>query len=284
MVAHFFDIRTLIRIENNIWIISKDNPSIPIIKISQSEFNLIRKGVYKKYNSPLDINGTKYWLPENLLNELKVKCKNHNSDISNLSFSMQEFINKEVIKNLDYTILYNHFQHLKNKTDDIYVICSKRSKKSYEPIIDKLEESISEIGLKVKKFYFISETFYNRNEDDIAHKKVRLLLQHLMGLKTDGDKFTEENIKNYNLIYYYDDNNKSLNLAQNSNNLFHYLLHNSSDFIKSEIKNIIKKSDKSILVRRVTHNMVNLFDDKEISIEFSHIKKTFENFNFKVKY
>lgn len=280
MTAHFFDIDTLIRIDSNVWIVSNENPSIPIIKISQSEFNLIRKGVYKKYNSPLQISTSKYWLPENLLNELKIKCKNHKCDISNLSFSMQEFVNKEVIKNLDYKILDTHFNHLKNKSDDIYVICSKTNKKSYEPIIDRLEEDLRKIGLKIKKFYFISETFYNRNEDDISHKKVRLLLQHLIGLKTDNDKFTEEDISKYDLIYYYDDNEKSLNLAYQSNNLFHYLLNNSPDLVKDRIRNIVKKSDNLIVVRRVTHNKVNIFDDKEVSIEFSHIKKTFESFKF----
>jgi hypothetical protein len=281
MISHFFDIDSLIRVDNSVWIVSKSKPSIPVVKLSQSEFNLIKKGIYKKYNSPLIINGTKYWLPENLFNDLKVKCKKHKFDITNLSFSMQEFINKEVIENLDYKILDEHFHHLKNKTDDIYVICSKTNKNSYEPIINKLEQELEKRGLIVKNYYFISETFYNKNEDDIAHKKVRLLLQHLIGLKTDNDKFTNEEIQKYDLIYYYDDDMKSISLAHDSNNLFSYLLNNSSDDIKDIIRNTIKSTDNTIIIRRITHNKVNLFDDKEINIEFSHIKKTFESFNYK---
>lgn len=280
MVAHFFDIDTLIRVDNHVWIVSKSKPSIPIIKITQSEFNLIKKGVYKRYNTSLDINGVKYWLPENLLNDLKIRCKKHKFDISNLSFSMQEFTNSEVIENLDYEIIHDHFNHLKNKVDDIYVICSKRSKSSYEPIILKLEKELEKIGLKIKKFYYLSETFYNRKDDDIAHKKIRLLLQHLMGFKTDGDKFTDEEISKYDLIYYYDDEPKALSMAHNSNNLFSILLDNTEDLVKDKIKNIIKSNDNSIIVRTVTHNKVNLFNDKEILIEFSHIKKTFESFSY----
>jgi len=134
--------------------------------------------------------------------------------------------------------------------------------------------------LIVKNYYFISETFYNKNEDDIAHKKIRLLLQHLMGFKTDGDKFTDEEISKYDLIYYYDDEPKSLSMAHNSNNLFSILLDNTEDLVKDKIKNIIKSNDNSIIVRTVTHNKVNLFNDKEILIEFSHIKKTFESFSY----
>lgn len=284
MIAHFFDIDTLIRVDNSVWIVSKSKPSIPIVKITQSEFNLIKKGIYRKFNSSLDINGVSYWFPENLLNELKIKSKKQNFDISNLSFSMQEFTNKEIIENLDYQIIVEHFQHLKNKVDDIYVICSKMSKNSYEPIISKLEKELEDIGLKIKKFYFLSETFYNRKEDDIAHKKVRLLLQHLMGLKTDGDKFTDEEVSKYDLIYYYDDEPKVISLAQNSNSLFSILLDNSEQSIKDIIRNIVKSKDNSIIVRTVTHNKINLFNDKEVLIEFSHIKKTFESFSYSEKF
>jgi hypothetical protein len=100
-----------------------------------------------------------YWLPENLLNDLKVKCKRMKSDITDLSFSMQEFMNPSVVENLDYEILINNFQHLKNTNDDIYVICSKNSKKSYKFIIDKLEEELLKFGLKIKDYYYLITNF-----------------------------------------------------------------------------------------------------------------------------
>ena len=72
MKAHFFDLDTILRIDNKVWIIDKKNPNNPIMKISQSDFNLIKKGVYKSQNSQLYFNGVNYWIPETLLNELKV--------------------------------------------------------------------------------------------------------------------------------------------------------------------------------------------------------------------
>jgi hypothetical protein len=278
--AHFFDIDILIRIDSNIWIVSKTNPSIPIVRITQSEFNLIKKGIYRKYNSPLDINGEKYWLPENLLNTLKVKCKNMKCDVSTLVFSMQEFMNSSVIDNIDYEILDNHFRHLKNKTDDIYVICSKNNKKNYETIIKKLEDTLLKSGLKVKNYYYLSETFYNRDTDYISHKKVRLLLQHLVGYKTDNDKFTDEQITKYDRIYFYDDEPHSINMVSDANQIFKFLLDNSDDYISKEIKGIIKNSEKVISIRQVTNNKINIFNEKEIILEISHIVKTFESFRW----
>ena len=74
-----------------------------------------------------------------------------------------------------------------------------------------------ELGLKIKNYYFISETFFNRDEDKTAHKKVKLLLQHLVGYKTDGNMFTNEEIPKYEKIYFYDDEVKTLNLAKSIN-------------------------------------------------------------------
>lgn len=280
MIAHFFDIDTLITVDNNVWIVSKSKPGTPIIKISKSEFNLIKKGIYKKYNSKLNINGINYWLTENLFNNLKIKCNRYNHDITNLAFSMQEFIDQEIIENLKHEIHYDHFKHLKNKTEDIYIICSKRSKKSYKPIIEKLEKKMSEIGLSIIKYYYLSETFYNKNDDNISYKKSKLLLQHLLGLKTEQNKFTETKLKEYNKIFYYGDDIKSLTSIQRSDKLFSVILDQSSDLIKDTLKEKIRNNEKVIITKKVTYNDVNLFEDEKVVINYSYIKKTFENFNY----
>lgn len=278
MEAYFFDIQTLINLNNDVWIVSKKKPSIPIIKISKSEFNLIKKGIYKKYDTPLEINGVKYWLPENLFNKLKIKSKSMNFNITNLSFSLQEFMNQNLIENIDYDILLHNFEHLKNKRGDLYVICSKKNKKSYQPIIKKLETELNKLNLKVKEYYFLSETFYNRDKDYISYKKVRLLLQHLFGKKTNGDLFTKTNIDEYNKIYFYDDDIKSINLAINANDIFSHLLEKTDDVIKDILHDKINKIGKIISVNEITHNKRNLFKETQVIIKNINLIKTFESF------
>jgi hypothetical protein len=279
--AHFFDIDTLIKVDSQVWIVSKMKPSIPIIKITQSEFNLIKKGIYRKHNSPLTMSGENYWLPQNLLDELKIKAKNYKVDITDLVFSMQEFMNSSVIENLDYKILTNHFQHLKNKTDDIYVICSKNNKKNYEVIISKLESELEKMGLIIKNYYYLSETFYNRDSDYISHKKIRLLLQHLIGYKTDDDKFIDEQITKYDRIYFYDDEPNVITLSLGINDILHFLMKKTDNNISSIIRDLIKEYDHVLVVNRITNNRINPIDSKEVIIEWSNIIKTFEKFNLK---
>jgi hypothetical protein len=279
--AHFFDIDTLIKVDSQVWIVSKMKPSIPIIKITQSEFNLIKKGIYRKHNSPLTMSGENYWLPQNLLDELKIKAKNYKVDITDLVFSMQEFMNSSVIENLDYKILTNHFQHLKNKTDDIYVICSKNNKKNYEVIISKLESELEKMGLIIKNYYYLSETFYNRDSDYISHKKIRLLLQHLIGYKTDDDKFIDDQITKYDRIYFYDDEPNVITLSLGINDILHFLMKKTDNNISSIIRDLIKEYDHVLVVNRITNNRINPIDSKEVIIEWSNIIKTFEKFNLK---
>lgn len=279
--AHFFDLDTLIDINNKIWIVDKTKPSIPVVKISKSDFNLIKKGIFRKYDQRLNIGGASYWLPEDLMNSIKIRCKNLKCDITGLSFSMQEFMNPSIIEEMNFDINIQNFEHLKNTRDDIYVICSKNSERNYSSIIEKLKEKLADQGLIIKNFYYLSETFYNRDKDDITHKKVRMLLQHLIGLKTDGDKFTDGEIEEYDRVYFYDDEINAVVLAKDSNKVFEFIVSKTEENLKSRIKDIIKSNDKVVVVRQITNNKINPFIETEVLLEWSNLKKTFESFNYK---
>ena len=281
MNAHFFDLNSLITMNSKVWIVNTRTPNKPLIRISKSEFNLLRKGVYKKDNINFNIDGQTYWLSEELFNKIKIKSKNNNVNISELSFSMQEFMNKDIIENGDFTIHLENIRHLKNSQDDIYVICSKNSKRSYESLIEKLEEKLLDFGLKIKNFYFVSETFYNRDRDDIVHKKVRLVLQHIIGLKTADTKFTEEEITKYDQVSLYDDDINTIKLAKGINDVLQFLVKNSDDEVKEKVKEVLKMEECELIINQVTFNKVNPFIITKIELNLHKIVRTFENFIYK---
>ncbi len=280
MRAHFFDIDTLLVSDAKVWIVDKKSPNIPIMKIPQSEFNLIKNGIYRNQNNSLNFSGVTYWLPEDLVNTLKVKAKNYRSDFSSLGFSMQEFMNKELIDNIDYNINFENI-NLKNTDDDIYFICSKNTKRNYELMISKIEDKLKDNGLNIKSYYFISETFYNRNDDSISHKKVRLILQHLVGYKTDVDRFIDEKISEYEEVFFYDDVDSAIKLALDVNKFLMILLSNTDSSIKDIIKKEIKDKEHILYVNKVTFNKVNKFVTTKVLLETGNLIKTFENFKFK---
>ena len=280
MKAHFFDIETILVMHSKVWMVDKANPKVPVIKISMSDFNLIKSGIYRSQNNSIYFGGQTYWVPVKLMNDIKIKCKNLRTDITNLAFSMQEFMNPDIIETLDYDINIDNLSHLKNTNDDIYFICSKNTKNNYEKIIKKIEDKLEDLGLIVKKYYFISDTFYNRDLDDVAHKKVKLLLQHLIGIKTEGDKFIDEDLQKYDEVSFYEDDQNTVGLAKDCNRLLEMLIDNSDSSIKSKIKDLLKSAGTFLYVNYVSPNRANRFSATKVEIKYNIIK-TFERFNWK---
>ena len=117
MKAHFFDIDTLIKFNNKAWIVDKNKPSKPIMKISKSDLSLISSGIYRKQGNKIEFNGKIFWLPTDMYNEIKVKAKFHKSNLSDLAISLQEFYNKDIIDNINFDLNLDLILKLKNKLE-----------------------------------------------------------------------------------------------------------------------------------------------------------------------
>lgn len=283
MRSHIFNIDTLINLNQEIWIVDKNTPNFPLLKISQSDFKLIKSGIYKSQGNKIEFNGNVYWIPIDLMNKLKVKLKINYSNLENIGISMQEFLNKNIINDIKPNFSLDVISQLKNTNDDIYVFCSKQTKANYESVINKLEERLKEEGLIIKKFYYISETFYNQNDDDIKYKKIRLLLQHLIGYKNDSNKFIDEEVQSYNKIEFYDNQFDTLKIADEINTVLKMLLKNTDDGLKSVIKEDLFDNKPILTVNQISENLVNRKLSKKVNIEYLVFIKTFENFNLKKK-
>lgn len=277
MKAHFFDIETLLDINNQTWIIDKDNPNVPIMKIPKYQFNLFKSGLYKSQGNKIEFNGKTFWLPTDLMDKIKVKVKLTKSNIANLAISMQEFLNPEIIENMEFEINLSNIRHLKNKPDHIYVICSKNDRTNYDPIIKKLKDKLaSDLGLYIKNFYYISETFYNKNDDKILQNKLKVVLQHSIGLKTLKDKFVNEEIDEYDNISIYSENDyvaKNTELFANTYLTDLYL--RSDESVKSIIDDKFK-SRRFLNIVKVNSNEYNKFSQKEIQLVIDRSDKTNE--------
>jgi hypothetical protein len=278
MKSHFIDIDTVMSIDSKPWIIDKSMPNIPIMKIDIHDFNLFKSGIYRNQGNRISFNGKEFWLPNEFMSKLKVKAKKSKVDISRLAISLQEFMNKELVENINSNIDLSIFKNIINTNDDIYIICSKNKKEIFESQIKKLEEKLEEIGLKIKKYYFITETFYNKDEDEISYMKGKLILQHLLGLKTNGDIFTKESIEDYNQINYYDIDKNSIFTLKKINQILSKLLIKTDEDLKTLIKDKIKNNDILLIINEFTHNKANKFNEYNIQIEYSNVIKSFEGF------
>lgn len=277
--AHFFDIDSLVRVENKAWIIDKKNPKVPLLKISKSDLHLIENGIYRSQNNKIEFNGKTFWLPTNLYNKIKVKAKNSRTNLDNLAISLQEFYNKLAIDELDFEFNLETILSLKNTQPNIYIICSKQTKKNYSSIVEKLEEELLTQGLKIKGFYYISDSFYNIDDDEIKFKKIRLLIQHLVGYKTSGTQFINQEITHYPEIYLYDDQLDTLDLGKKLNPLLNFLFQKTRVGLKDVIKENIEEFRPYLIINKVNSNQYNRIETSKVILELSNFIKTFESFN-----
>jgi len=281
MNALFFDIDSIIKVESKVWVVSKKYPNRPLIKLSESEFNLIQTGIFKTKGVELNISGKNQWISEETYNLIKSACKKNSVDITALAFSMKEFNDPEIIDSLEYHIFKEHLIDCKNYTGHIYLLCSKNTLRNYEKIIQKVKSYLESIGVELFGHYALSETFFNRDEDKIVQSKNKLLIQHLVGYKTDDDKFTDNQIQQYKNITYYDSDSKSIDFSKSINNLLKILYDNSTDSIKDEIKTKVDNSEIKLLSNFVTYNLSNPFVKFETKISLYNLVKSFESFKWR---
>lgn len=277
--AHIFNLDTVIKVDQMVWLIDKTKPSIPIMKIETSDLHLYESGIFRSHGNNIHFNGKEYWLPTEFVENLKIKVKNIDSKMSNLGLSMQEFINKELIENISYEILENNFHHLKNSPDDIYVICPQRDRVKYEKFLEKLKEKLADIGLKIKAYYHINERFYNQDNDDIAFNKIKIITQHLVGLRTESNKFTTEEITKYNEVFFYDDSTKAIALGRSINSVFESINKKTEDAgAKLKIQESIKTKPIAHIIQVTTNKLLPRIEHKvELKLDKKFIK-TYESF------
>ncbi len=281
MKAYFVDLDCLINVSNQVWVVDKNKPNIPIMKLSKEDFNLFKSGIYKSQGNKITFNGQVFWLPKEFYDKLKVKLKNVNSSLGNLAISLQEFMNKDLIDNLEFTLDEWMISKLKNKVDDIYVVCSKQTKTNWESIIEKLTANLLEEGIQIKDFYYISETFYNQKDDDIVFKKARLWLQHLVGYKTDGLKFIDEEPKRYDEIIAYDNHRITLYLKKDLNSILKTILGKTPESLSRVIKENIDDFKPKLTLIWLSENKVNREKQDTIHLDYSNLVKSFEKFFYK---
>jgi hypothetical protein len=281
MNAHFIDLNIILQTEAKAWIVDKNSPNTPIMKMNLEDFNLFRSGIFKSQNNRIQFNGKTFWLSNDFMNKVKIKSKKSGVDISNLGVSMQEFLNPEIIENINFDLDITIFNNMINTNDDIYIICSKNTKSRYEKQIDKLEKELEKIGLKIKNYYYISNNLSNQKVDQKALTKCKIILQHLLGLKIESDKFTDQTITDYSQITFYDDDLTSIQTLRNINSVLEKFLLSTDDTTKLTVKDKVKKDDNFLIIKEYTHNKSKKFNEYNVQLELTNVIKSFENWKWK---
>jgi hypothetical protein len=277
-VAHFFNLNCFLETEQKAWIVDKRNPNMPIMKINTSDFKLIKSGIYRKKGNRIDFNDVTYYLPDDMWNKLKIISSKSGINLSNYVISLQEFLNKDLIDDLNIDINLKSILPLKNKMEDIYVVCSEQTKNNYDKIIKKIEDELSQVGLVIKNFYYLNDSFLDQNNDDNQFKKMRLILQHSLGYKSDGDKFIDEEITKYEKINFYEKSQSLQFLKSQILGQMNYMISNTERGLSDTIKDDLKYEPPIVHFHSILENDNNPLISSEIKLVSKYVVKKFESF------
>jgi len=286
----FFDLdNTLWYIKSDIWVIDKNKPSAePILKISQPEFALIKNGIYIKDDIRIEYNNEKFFISKDMLERILRKKKIRLGDIG---ISYVEYFDEDILNKKEVQILLNNIKHLIGKNVEIGVLTARSDRRKHANLLNKLRLKLAEYGLEIDKIYFVSESIRMTGSfDKVTYDKNKILLEHLVGLTIEGNKFLPIKKESYDKIYFYDDVKTNILNINGVQEYFDFLVRNSEDEVIEFINNRLESNTLVLITNLVTNNEMNPFETKVIKlaapikfpirVQDNKLTVKFENFKY----
>jgi hypothetical protein len=258
---HFFDLdSTLIDVESYVWIIDKEKPNIPLGKIGNIEFSLIQNNIYKKDNLLVDYNDEKFFISKELFNKINKKKK---LPIERIGFSFREWKDRKYINSNKITFLAKNVKHLVGKNVKVSFLTARSNRKKHGTLLNGLRLILKRFGLSIYKIYFVGDKFEVYHKEYLSHRKSVILLEHLIGLKIEDNKFISFKQDKFDKVHFYDDAKINIDSSNDIQILFTEIYTNSDDKIKEEVLKILE--DKPTLYTNfISTNEVNPFETKVV--------------------
>jgi len=262
---HVFDLDgTLWNIDCKIWIIDKEEPHKPILRIDRFEESKILSGLYIKDNFKIEYNGESYFISNKLFNEINKKKK---LPIERLGISWIEFNDEKYINNSKVTLLFNNIRHLRNNGDYICILSGRAHRDRHADILNTLRKKLQDIGIEIYKIYFVADKFYYKHNEMVSLNKLHILIEHLVGLKIDEGKFKSYKQDWFSDIYFYDDEKMNIDYANDVQKIFDRILKNTDDELFKLIMDRLSKNELTLTNNLVTNNEINPFETTKVQLK-----------------
>jgi len=259
---NFFDLDGVLWETNSkIWIIDKENPVKPIIRLDKSESTNILMGIYFKDDLKIEYNGEEYFISQDIMNKIQRKKK---LSIERLGLSWIEFYDSKYINNTKIKYLLNNIKHLRNENNYICILTGRAYQDRHAKILNSLRLSLLDIGIDIYKIYFVSKRFHFKHTEEISLNKSHILLEHMIGLKIEDGKFVPKKQDWYSEVHFYDDNKMNIDYANDIQVLFDRIMKKTDDELFTTIIDRVENNPIKLVTHLVTGNSVNRFSSSEL--------------------
>ena len=272
MNINFYDLEaTLWDTHSKEVVIDKNEPAKVILRLSGNE-SFKTKSLNKEFKLEINYNGETRYLDPIVWKNIKKISPSTTLDsvgISRREFTEEEFINKQKSQ---LTLFKSVLSSIKGTNTKIGIITGRTNQKEHEQLIDKLKEIVlKEFGVEISKTYFVNDK-NSSDSDGTAYRKVKILLEYMVGFKIKRNTFTELKQTKFDKVEFFDDNDKNIDAALNVNTLFLKIFNNSTETIRNSIIGAMENKDMTLLVNKITNNKLNPYVSKSINLEYPYSK------------
>jgi len=262
---HVFDLDgTLWQIDSKVWILDKEEPHKPIIRLDSYEISKILSGLYRKDNLKIEYNGSDYFISNDIFNKVKKKSF---LPIERLGISWIEFYDDKYLNNTKSKFLFNNIKHLRGKDEPICLLTGRAHRDRHAEILNILRKKLMDIDIQIYKIYFVSDKFYSTHNENISLNKTHILLEHLIGLKIEDGKFKPFKQDWYSDVYFYDDDKMNIDYANDIQTIFDRVLKNTDDDLFKVAIERLNNYDIVLNNNLVTNNEINVFDTNKVILK-----------------
>jgi hypothetical protein len=263
---HMFDLDgTLWNIKSEIWLIDKENPQRPIVKIDSLEFSMIKNGMFRKDDIPIDYNGQKFYISKKIYN--KVYKRKGFENLDRLGISFIDFYDKEKLNKADKDFIVDNISHLRGKKVHVGLLTARSSQRTHSDIVNELRLELKNMNIPLNKIYFIGDKFKVTHDDIMSLKKAHILLEHLIGFKIKDNKFIPIRQDWYDNVHFYDDNYTNINYANDLQKIFEDVLTNTDDDLFKIILERVDSEELILINHLVSNNEIKRFKDTKIVLK-----------------
>lgn len=261
---HFFDLdRTLWSVDTKLWLIDKNNPSKPLIRLSSEESTYIIAGVYKNDENMITYDGKSYWISDDMLDFVQKKRKT--LEIEHLGISSIERTNPDYFDKVK--IYIENIRHIIGKEDcDFGIISARYSVDNDNELLLALKEQLKELGISITKFYYTGDFNKDRNTNKDNIDKMKVLLEHMVGFHIEDNHFAPIKQNFYENIHFYDDEYQNINIINGIQEFMEEYLKNSVDIVYNRIVQRIEVDKPKIHTHLITNNQLKRFKTETIEL------------------
>lgn len=265
-LIHILDLDgCVINVDIEPWIILKEKPNEPILRLRAGERKLLESNVFKGDNNLITYSGKNYWISNIMYETLEKKTK-VGIDISSFGVSYAEYFDPLLVSEQadKFKVLISNIEHIKNTNDDVIIMSERSGLELHSNLIDSVRTELSNLNIIASNFYLLSDNNINTNLEDIALSKSLLALEKMIGYKISDSKFTNIEIDQYNKVHIYDDSREVYEELKTLQETFNKVYYNSDDNMKSIIMDMVLKNKPFIKIHLITGNDFNRFKTNTI--------------------